>query len=357
MLQYLQRKAVKILALTVVPLLTFTPIVYAQSGRIVPAAANKNKVCICDPKDPFDPRARMPQGPFKGRCMSCKQRSVRLLSPVETIPYNAAPDMLVIANFNYKGKYWVAKIPKNAVEDVIFQIQYYNVLPSPYTAHSQIRFRLKPGYEAILVPQSIGVAPTEIRMRDFVYAANAMLVEGGEWNPATGLLDFFAIAHEFISLEDRIKDAFEYKLTDRVEQIRLALTPQQKQELLMSAILQGDRDRTNSMYDTLNKNCTSEVLRAVDRTIGYNPKLAQKGKPEVFISMPTGPAVDEALFKGNLTPDKLNKIVIERLAQLSKIPIPTPPYEAIVRRKLVNSKSKIANLEVEFSREFNSSRP
>lgn len=353
MLQNLRKKALTMLTLSVLTFFASMPTAKAQSGATQTSPVNIAKSCICDPKDPFDPRARMPKGAFKGQCLSCEQRSVKMLSPAEAAPYKPAPGMMVFANFKHKGKYWVAQIPKNAVEDAIFQIQYFNVLRSSYSAHGQMRFHLKPGREAILVPQSAAHKRQKaIRMRDFIYSANAIWLRSGVWDPVSGLVDFYAVAHEIVGLEDRIQDAVKYPFTDRIEQIRLALTPQQKQQLLFNVIMQGDRDRTNLMYDTLKRNCTTESLRAIDRTTGYQPKSLQE-KQEYFLGIPTGPELNEALLNQNLTPETLNQLLTEQIKKLPTVQLPTPPLDAIVRRGLVDPR-KMPNLEAEFATEFSS---
>jgi hypothetical protein len=328
------------------------PVVNAQSGTVSPSSQSNNKNCICDPKDPFDPRARMPKGAFQGQCLSCEQRSVKMLSPAEAAPYKPAPGTMVFANFKHKGMYWVAQIPQNAVEDAIFQIQYFNVLPSPYSAHGQLRFHFKPGREAILVPQSAATAKGKkaIRLRDFVYSANAIWLRSGVWDPVSGLVDFYAVAHEAAGLEDKIQDAVQYPFTDRIEQIRLALTERQKQQLLWNVIMQGDRDRTNFMYDTLQRNCTTESLRAIDRTIGYQPKSPSE-KQEYFLGIPLGPELNQALLNQKLTPTTLNDLLTEQIKKLPTVELPTPPLDAIVRRGLVDPR-KLPNLEVEFANKF-----
>lgn len=353
MRQSLRSKAITMAVVSALTFFASIPTVKAQSGAAQPSSANAAKSCICDPKDPFDPRARMPKGPFKGQCLSCEQRSVRMLSPAEAAPYKPAPGMMMVANFKHKGKYWVAQIPKNAVEDAIFQIQYFNVLRSSYSAHGQMRFHLKPGREAILIPQSVGDRRQKaIRMQDFIYSANAIWVRSGVWDPVSGLVDFYAVAHEIVGLEDRIQDAVKYPFTDRIEQIGLALTPQQKQQLLFNVIMQGDRDRTNIMYDTLKRNCTTESLRAIDRTTGYQPRTPQE-KQEYFIGIPTGPELNEALLNRNLTPETLNQLLTEQVKKIPTVQLPTPPLDAIVRRGLVDPR-KMPNLEVEFANEFSS---
>lgn len=36
--------------------------------------------CSCNPKDQYNPKARMPEGLFKGQCInSCEQRSVKII--------------------------------------------------------------------------------------------------------------------------------------------------------------------------------------------------------------------------------------------------------------------------------------
>ncbi|AFY89416.1 DUF4105 domain-containing protein [Chroococcidiopsis thermalis] len=346
----------KMVVLTALSTFAVTPSAIAQTGNDLSyfVTSSGSNACVCNPADPFDPQARMPKGTFKGQCLNCEQRAVKLLSPSEAAPYKPAPGSMVLANFKHKGKFWVAQIPRNAVADAIFQIQYYSVLRSPYSAHGQLRFRLKPGYEAILVPQSKTTSgvPKAVRVRDIVYVANGIGVKSAGWNPISGLIDFYAIAQEITALEDRVIDAAQFPFTDRVEQIRLALTPQQKQQLLINAIHQSDREGTSVMYDTLNRNCTTESLRIIDRTIGYNPKILPQEQQEYFVSLPMGVDFNQAALNRELTSETLNEFLAEQIKKMPPIQLPTAPYDAIVRRGLVNSQSKLPNLEQEFAAEF-----
>ena len=187
-------------------------------------------------------------------------------------------------------------------------------------------------------------------MRDFVYSANAIWLRSGVWDPVSGLVDFYAVAHEISGLEDKIQDAVQYPFTDRIEQIRLALTEQQKQQLLFNVIMQGDRDRTNFMYDTLKRNCTTESLRVIDRTTGYKPRSPQE-KPEYFLGIPLGPELNAAFQNQKLTPETLNELLTEQIQKLPAVELPTPPLDAIIRRGLVNPR-KMPNLETEFANHF-----
>ncbi|MDZ4870629.1 MAG: hypothetical protein CLLPBCKN_000017 [Chroococcidiopsis cubana SAG 39.79] len=352
MLQFLKQNLIKTFLLTTLPLFSIMSGAIAQPKQ--PYLTASNSACVCDPADPFDPKAKMPQGIYKGQCLYCQQRSVQLLTPVEAAPYKPRPGAIVFANFKHKNKFWVAQIPPNAVEDAIFQIQYYTVPASPYIAHGQIRFRLKPGYEAILVPQSrsSGKADKAIRVRDMVYVANGVGLKSAAWNPVTGVFDFYAIAQEMIALEDRIEDAFNFKFTDRVEQIRLALTPRQKQQILLNAIAQSSRDQTNVMYDTISRNCTTLALRVVDSTIGYIPEKYPKEQQEYFVNLPTGPQLNEALANKKLNPETLNEFLAEQIKKLPALQLPTAPYDALLRRELVNSRSKMPTLEQEFAAQY-----
>src|SRR5512139_2576021 len=99
--------------------------------------------CTLDPADPFEPHASMPRGPFAGRCLdTSEQRSIRILSPVQAAAYGLAPDrdrILAIANLRHAGRYWVAEIDPEAVEEVILQIEHFPaIVPA---AHTQFCFR------------------------------------------------------------------------------------------------------------------------------------------------------------------------------------------------------------------------
>jgi hypothetical protein len=229
-------------------------------------------VCTLDPNDPFEPHASMPRGPFAGRCLdTSEQRSIRILSPDQAAAYGLTPDrdrIFVIANLRHAGRYWVAEIDPQAVEEVILQVEYFPaVVPA---AHTQLCFRFRPGQAPRLVPQ-IGPADSgATRLTDLVYSVEAAyLIHGEPYDLVKGTQDHYATAYRFVSLETRYRQMVLHE-HHRVEQIRLKLAPEERRRLLIRVLRDSDAAQLGRMYDTLGLNCTTELIRAIDGSVTYS---------------------------------------------------------------------------------------
>lgn len=338
----------KMLALTTMPLLTFTSSAIAVDSSAFPDPKNS---CICDPQDPFDPQAQMPDGPFKGVCVnSCEQRTAKILSPAQAAAYNPKPGTISIANVSHKGKFWIAQIPVNGVRDAIYQIEeMFNSCP---LCHSQLRFRFKPGSEVTLVPQSLTADLAEVQLSDLVYSIEATGTPGAGFNPAGALANLFGLSFRLVSLEDRAQRMIVVD-KHKVEQIRLALKPEEKQRLLKNVMLQADRAGMNFMYSFYDRNCTTELFKVIDSSVSYGGSR-RKPNPakETFFYFPTGTFLSKILQR--------NKVNIENILTRSQQPEiikvnqllrqTKHPREALKDRGLNNSTSKMINLNDEMKR-------
>jgi hypothetical protein len=229
-------------------------------------------VCTLDPGDPFEPHASMPRGPFAGRCLdTSEERSIRILSPDQAAAYGLAPDrdrIFVIANLRHAGRYWVAEIDPQAVEEVILQVEHFPaIVPA---AHTQLCFRFRPGQGPRLVPQIGPADPGLTRLTDLVYSVEAAyLVHGEPYDLVKGMQNHYATAYRFVSLESRYRQMV-FHDHHRVEQIRLKLAPEERRRLLIRALRDSDTAQLGRMYHTLALNCTTELIRAIDRSVTYS---------------------------------------------------------------------------------------
>lgn len=230
--------------------------------------------CPRDLADPFVPDAVMPRGPHAGKCLdTSEQRSIRTLTVPEAAIYGLAPDStrLVIANLRHAGRFWIAEIRPDAIEDVILQLEYFPaIVPA---AHTQLRFRFRAGAGPRLVSQ-IGAREDSARIQDLVYSVEAVsIVDGEAYDLLKGTAAQFGTAYRFVSLQDRYRQMVT-RAHHRVEQIRLKLAPEQRKGVLARAIQDSDRAQMKRVYHTLALNCTTELIRAIDR--GIHPDLGYR---------------------------------------------------------------------------------
>ena len=195
-------------------------------------------VCSLDPSDPFEPHASMPRGRFEGRCLdTSEERSIRILSTDQAAAYGLVPDrerIFVIANLRYAGRYWVAEIDPQAVEEVILRSSTFRHRSGG--AHTALRFRFRPGRGPRLKPQ-VGPAGSGVtRLPDLVYSVEAAyLIHGEPYDLVKGMQNHYATAYRFVSLESRYRQMVLHE-HHRVEQIRLKLAPEERRRLLIRAL-------------------------------------------------------------------------------------------------------------------------
>ncbi len=227
---------------------------------------------------------RMPDGPFEGQPIdTTERRSVRILTAAEAAPYAPGPGDVVIANFyhtdpRYPGKFWVAKVPADAVDNVIFESWNFSWLSKkipilkyiPTAAHNEIRFQLKPGMGMTLYPQESAGPPLDHTVSDFVFSVEAVGPKGVGFSFSGGVGKHFIAAHRLKSIE---ASYYERVVRDRekVKQYRLDLDPKTKQDLLLNALAMADGAGMHTMYHLYKKSCTTEAYRLIDRTLKYGP--------------------------------------------------------------------------------------
>ncbi len=295
----------------------------------------QNSTCICDSQDKYDPKPKMPAGLFKGRCInSCQQRSVTLLS--------SNPNYLTIANFSHNNKFWIAQIPLQGIDTVIYQTEEFEFLQSCPACHSQLRFRFKPDQPVILTPQIGG--NYEVKLTDIVYSIEATGVPGMNFDPFTAILDFYGLSYRFVSLQDRAERMIKID-NHTVKQLKLNLDQTDRAKLLNQAVLQSNQFGMKQMYSLYNRNCTTELFQLLDRSV--SKKIP--GQTNVFINIPTGSFIsdlirqaqfDLAKYLANTNSEDLKKIN-QLLKQVKQ------PKDALQERGLLDLNSELPTLNQE----------
>lgn len=221
--------------------------------------------------DPFQPTHMVASGRFKGEPINHDlQRSVVALSPAQAAQYGAKPGELAFANVSHNGQHYVAVVPEDAVKKASLMLEHF---PAPVpAAHSMIRFQMKEGKEARLVPQKVGSEEETIKQNDLVLSIEASGPRNFKYDLLEGAKSNFSIAYRFESLQDRALHT--QKNGNRVEQLPLKLTDSELQRVLKEAVRTSDQTKQTAMYNTLTRNCTNETFHILDRGIGIvGPKV------------------------------------------------------------------------------------
>jgi hypothetical protein len=178
------------------------------------------------------------------------------------------PGETLVANVRHDGRWWVARIPPDAVANVMAQeVKFAAPVPA---AHSQLQFEFKPGKEAALVPQVEGDPTPPIKLKNLVYSVEACGTEDFKYDLVGGVENKFVNCHRLVSLSDRYKsEVVEHNRP--ILPYRLHTTDAAKQAILLAALKRGNQAKLKEMYNTLTNSCITNVMHAVDTGAHYDP--------------------------------------------------------------------------------------
>jgi UDP-N-acetylglucosamine:LPS N-acetylglucosamine transferase len=212
-------------------------------------------------KDPHEPHAVMPAGRFKGQPIDAsRRRPVTILPADQAAKYSPEPGDIVVANFFSEDRYWIAKIHKDSVGDVILQMEKFN--PDrllQLTPHTQFRFQLKPGKEIELFPQAGTRLPKNPKVGDVVITAWSASIEGHEFSVANVQRGDYIRYVRVMNSED----AFQNGVTrgkHEFPQIKLKLNDEKKSELFEEGVRISDQQGLGKMFNLTNSNCGTFVF-------------------------------------------------------------------------------------------------
>jgi hypothetical protein len=213
----------------------------------------------------------MPRGPFQGEELDISEkRSTRLLTPEQSAAFGAGPRDMVIRDFLHEGKFWVAKIPVDQVEQV-----YYHYIDT----HVQLSFKFKEGHPVRLYPQSgsVGTVKEERTLDEIVHTLDPRTVNGDPFVaiPQRRLFRNFATAYRFLSPKDSyVQWILRRPHTGIGERIPVDFSEAEREEKLRFAIERSEKLGHDPMFNFVLNNCTTGACEVLDR--GHRYTLLQK---------------------------------------------------------------------------------
>ncbi len=237
-------------------------------GKADDGSADDPEDCAFDLADPFEPRERLPRGAYRGRCYDTRSaRPVIVLDDDRAAPYGGvSDDELVLANVFHDGRFWVARVPIDAVEVVLFQLEYFPaIVPA---GHTQMRVRFRDDAPVTLIAQSGPDAGRTTTVQDLVMSVEAIGQPGYRYDLLRGLVNDFGAVYRVTSLAAKV-DHMIVQQGHRVEQWALFLEPDETRRLVESFAYESDARRMQTMYNTLFVNCTNEAIRIIDLSVDY----------------------------------------------------------------------------------------
>jgi hypothetical protein len=212
--------------------------------------------CLANAADPYDPSLIITFGSYKNQCLDAST----IRPPVVK---DQDETSIEIANFYHNGRFWLAKIPKNAVASVQFQgIPFQRILFGLIVlAHGQLRFKLN---QPILLTSQVTGQSEEASVDDLIISSTAThpmgksysVLKSGSFGIVTRILSTTGRAVEEIS-EDK----------SNVHQYLTDLTQAEMNDVFVDAILKASTDGYNGRYRLLADNCVTKTFDAWDVAI------------------------------------------------------------------------------------------
>ncbi|MEY4064155.1 MAG: hypothetical protein RIR26_363 [Pseudomonadota bacterium] len=211
--------------------------------------------------DEYESKVLLPKGQHKGECVdTTSARSVIL----KESPNQKDSEFFTVANVGHEKTFWIAEIPKNGVEEVVFQMEKF---PAPIpAAHTQLRLRFKEGSPVKLTHQIESGRTAQVR--DIVLSVEAIGQKGWTYDLMRGMKDEYLTAYRIVSLRDKYNWMVVTQKHD-VVQWPLKLSDQQKQAILPAFLAKATREGMNAIYNTITRSCTNELFRVMDSTLDY----------------------------------------------------------------------------------------
>ncbi|PCI35861.1 MAG: hypothetical protein COB53_10635 [Elusimicrobia bacterium] len=238
--------------------------------------------------DPYEPLAVMPKGKYAGQKIdTSERRALTILRGEAAAPFAPKDGEIVAANFRHDGKFWIVKLPADAVERVIFEKWDFGekqVRLSMFgktlldfelfhVAHTELRFKFRDGSGATLYPQRSYAVDEVVQavgepLQDIVNSIEAVSIPGVAFSVWGGLTNQFVASRRFKSLRENY---YERVTRERrhVEQWDLLMDDDRKRKLFNQAVLESDEDGLRTMYHLFRHSCTTEAFRLIDSVMNY----------------------------------------------------------------------------------------
>lgn len=285
----------------------------APADDTAAVGGNENlEECVASVQDKeYAHASRLWVGKAKGQCiLNENHRPVRRLTEEEAASKGLKHDdkeFITIANVTHDNRFWFAEIPVKAIKDVYFQLEHFPSLPpqqsedivgklpgfarnkaangiqflNDYLAgHTQLRLQFtKP------IKLKAQVGSEEATINDLVFSVEAVGQKGYAFDLVAGLQKNFVAMHRVTSLTQKyydmvIAEEFGAPKNHVVEQGVMSFSPdaaknQKVKERLIKVYIekselnwqQIEMQEDEALYNTVTRNCTTEVIRAMDQAL------------------------------------------------------------------------------------------
>ncbi len=215
----------------------------------------------------------MPSGPYKGQKLNVEaKRAIAILNGSELEKQLATdPKNWLIANVYHNKKFYLASIPKAAVENVMLLSEpMFGVL-----MHSMLRFQFSEPVRLLAEMPTVGDLAQgrmyhrldePIQLRDLMLSVEATSPHGiPEFSAVESFFNTRGLVFRWMSLTGLgVSRLLSGQAT--ILQFPLNLTAREKARALRNALIKSDETGMAGMYNTIKANCNQYCFRILERT-------------------------------------------------------------------------------------------
>lgn len=233
--------------------------------------------CRANPDDVFEPAARLWKGSGEGQCLNMYwTRPVMTLKPADAQNlYGFTPQngYRVVANIFDTDRFYVAQIPVQKVSAMIYQIAHFQMGGGRSTGHGMVRVTFS---EPIRMVEQFPIDKTKTRqVNELVLSVHAGLGREQSFDLiGHGMDDSYVVLWAVYTLRNKVKDSL-LRQGNRIEQIRLDLTPEKMQKVLESYLSHSESFSYTRTYHSTTRNCGTEQLTNFNFALGTREPTPQ----------------------------------------------------------------------------------
>ena len=243
---------------------------------------NYKEECKKDKNDPFEVGAIIFKGQSKGLCVEDLNKNVRpvfKLTPQEIKDYgfSFSEDFVYISNINHLDGFYVAKIPLNDIEKVIFQEEHFKrdvISEKLPISHAQMRIIFSQPVE--MVSQVKNTTSKRIMVKDLVLSAQGVAGRGFSYDPIQGGFDGSTLNIYGVFTLDYKKNHSLVEQDNKIKQYELNMTQEEKMNYVKEWIRISELKSTSETYHILNTNCGTSQFYVLDRSVKYTEQEKKK---------------------------------------------------------------------------------
>lgn len=186
-----------------------------------------------------------------------------------------------VSQFYHEGQFWIARIPKTGVKNVILQMARFDGPLKRTLAHIQLRFLFE---EPLQLYRMEGNEMVTRELDDVVYSIQGTHPKGESYKVRDAMSGAYLVVHRLMGTVDRLEGE---QLPEDVvvTQYRLRKLPRMQMNFLLENAIQFSTEKPlYRTYHAVRANCVNLTLDVIRKTLGFHLPILKTTVPRVLIN-------------------------------------------------------------------------